>query len=195
MPSTALIDWEGDRADRVDELLAIHERATGSGPGRRWGTEEFNRTLITALVAQFQAFARDLHTLAAEVFLDAVPSPEQRRAIRTLLTQGRRLDTRTPRRDHLGSDFARLGIELIPTLKDAHARSAARLDTLDGLVDLRNAIVHGNEQEVHQLRARGFAATKTAFRQHRRTIGALARTLDSVVAAELARMLSIARPW
>jgi hypothetical protein len=195
MSSTALDDWSGLRAERLDELVAMHEKATGTAPGRRYGTTEFNRTLVTALVAQFQGFARDLHDLAVDEFVRTIQPAARQDVVRLVLKQGRMLDSRTPRRDHLGSDFGRLGIELVPAVKSADARSETRLDALDALVDLRNAIGHGNEAQLSKLAAQGFIATLPAFRRYRSTFNGLARTLDSVLATQLASLLATDPPW
>ncbi|CAN5176822.1 hypothetical protein BH23ACT9_BH23ACT9_30120 [soil metagenome] len=66
MPSEALNDWRGRLSDRLDELEAIHQSATGAGRGRRWGTEQLNGQLFVALVGQFQGFARGLHDEALD---------------------------------------------------------------------------------------------------------------------------------
>lgn len=189
MSSAALNDWFGVRAERLDELVAMHEKATGTAPGRRYGTTEFNRTLVTALVAQFQGFARDLHDLAVEEFVASIEPSARSEAVRQLLTQGRKLETNTPRPSTLGSDFGRLGIGLIPAIKDVDTRGAQRLETLENVVELRNAIGHGNDAEIDRLASEGYKATKTAFRKYRRTFNALARTLDSVLAEQLASLL------
>jgi hypothetical protein len=195
MGSTALAGWFGVRAERLDELVALHQRATGSSPGRRYGTSEFNRTLVTALVAQFQAFVRDLHNLAMNEFVRTIEPPSRRDIIHSTLERGRRLDAQTPRRDHLGADFGRLGIELIPAVKDRDPRASRRLDTLDALIDLRNAISHGNDTEILRLAARGVVPTFGSFRRQRSTLNGLARTLDGVLAAQLADLLGTDPPW
>lgn len=88
----------------------------GSGRGRRWGTTQLNRSLFVSLVAQFQGYCRGLHDEAVEVHI-AAAVPGQRTVLRTLLTQGRALDTRTPRKATLGADFGRLGFSFIDDLK------------------------------------------------------------------------------
>jgi len=193
--SSALDAWFGIRKDRLDELLSMHAKATGTGPGRRYGTTEFNRTLVTALVAQFQGFARDLHDLAVTEFVRTLEPPTRADKVRQLLTQGRKLDERTPRRSTLGSDFGRLGIELIDAVKGHHADSADRLHTLDQVVELRNAVGHGNEAEIARLVQEGYKTTKTAFRKYRRTFNGLAETMDEVVAIQLSSILGMPRPW
>ena len=45
MVSDALIEWQRIGLARLDQLEQLHTSATGTAPGRRWGTEQFNRTL------------------------------------------------------------------------------------------------------------------------------------------------------
>lgn len=70
------------------------------------------------------------------------------------------------------------------------------LARLELLVDFRNAVVHGNESEVHALtRKRPIATTLRSYHLFRRTCDRLVRRLDTVVAAELAAELQISQPW
>jgi hypothetical protein len=61
MSSASLVTWAAIRADRIRRLRAAHEAFGGSGPGRRWVTDELNHALILRLASEFQGFARDLH--------------------------------------------------------------------------------------------------------------------------------------
>lgn len=195
MASQALQRWISTGLKNLDELEQVHADAKGVGPGRKWGTEQLNRSLFVALVAQFQAYCRGVHDEAVEVqFLNA--NPQQSDMIRKLLTQGRRLDKMNPRSDHLGSDFGRLGIAIVDALnvKGASFREDVRL--LDVLVDFRNAIVHGNETEVTSIIGTGdIKATKTVYKAYRKTVDRLATTMDEVVAARLGSILGVEPPW
>jgi len=92
-----LIEWRGAGLARLAELEAVHANLTGTGPGRRWGTNQLNRSLFLALVAQFQGYCRDLHDEAVAVYLDQA-NPTQKNNLELLLLQGRRLGTHNPRR-------------------------------------------------------------------------------------------------
>lgn len=116
MTSVAKGEWATTAKARLDELEAIHTRAHGAKRGRRWGTEQLNRSLFVVLVAQFQTYCRDLHDEAVDVYVGAA-NPHQEAILRKLVTQNRDLDRKNPRPGALGSDFARLGIELVPKLK------------------------------------------------------------------------------
>lgn len=195
MPSPALADWTSLGLARLDELEAVHTGVTGRRPGRRWGTEQLNRSLFVVLVAQFQTYCRDLHDAAVEVEI-AVAHPQQTTVLRTLLVQGRKLDTQTPRAAALGSDFGRLGFDLVAALKAEGTVTQQALAQLDVLVNFRNAIGHGNETEIRALVSTGqIAGTKQSYRRYRRVLEALAHTMDRVVGAKLASSLQIPAPW
>jgi hypothetical protein len=195
MPSAAFANWTSLCLPRLDELERVHRDATGPGPGRRWGTTQFNRNLFVTLVAQFQTYCRDLHDEAVAVHVSNA-NPRQADFLRNLLTQGKKLDFTTPRTDTLGSDFGRLGFGVIDAIKAEGARSKEDLRRLDLLVDFRNAIGHGNEAEIAALTAGGeIDATKTTYRRYRRAIQRLAATMDQVVGTMMAAELGIPAPW
>ena len=62
MPSNSLTDWRTTGLGRLTELEKVHASVTPSGPGRKWGTNQLNRSLTVALVAQFQKFAGNCTT-------------------------------------------------------------------------------------------------------------------------------------
>ncbi len=129
-------------------------------------------------MAQFQRYCRELHDLAVQVHVDAV-TLGQRPMLRTLLTQGRKLEVQNPRRSALGSDFGRLGFDLIGHLKDAGVTTEERLDALDLLIDYRNAVGHGDERRITALEATGaIRATKQSYQRYRRVLNGLSGTID-----------------
>jgi len=195
MASISKSEWDSTAKARLDELEAIHRDARGSGPGRRWGTDQLNRSLFVVLVAQFQTYCRDLHDEAVDVFV-AAATPQQEPVIRKLLTQGRHFDSKNPRPGALGSDFGRLGIDLIPKVKAVGQTASVALEALDALCDFRNAIAHGNESEVAAVIAKGrIRATLTSYRAHRRTLDVLVGTMDRVVSNQLSHGLNVSAPW
>jgi hypothetical protein len=195
VPSNSLIDWRTTGFGRLTELENVRASVTPSGPGRKWGTNQWNRSLTVALVAQFQKFCRELHDEAVAVHV-SVASPNQGLLLRTLLTQGRKLDTMNPRSSALGADFGRLGFSFIDDLKACGQTTEIQLKRLDTFIDYRNAIGHGNEATITSLEASGqLSATKASFVAHRRLLSALAGTVVTSVANKLASLLGIPRPW
>ncbi len=85
---------------------------------------------------------------------------------------------------------------MIEAIKAEGSGPSEDLRYLDLLVDLRNAIGHGNETEIASLSAGGeIKATKAAYRRCRRTIQRLTATMDRVVAAKMGAALGIPAPW
>jgi hypothetical protein len=147
------------------------------------------------LLAQFQTYSRNLHDEAIDVHV-SVANPRQADLIRRLLTQGRKLDIQNPQPAALGSDFGRLGFDLVPTIKVEGAVMERALAKLELLVRFRNAVTHGNESELAGIVASGdIKSTLASYRQYRRTLNRLVGTMDRVVAAELATVLKIPPPW
>lgn len=195
MTSVAKGEWDTTARSRLDELEAIHTRAHGAKRGRRWGTEQLNRSLFVVLVAQFQTYCRDLHDEAVDVYVGAA-NLHQQAILRKLVTQNRDLDKKNPRPGALGSDFARLGIELVPKLKAVSAAVTGAVDGLEVVVDFRNAVAHGNESALAAAVTTGqIKPTLASYRSHRRTLNQLVGTMDHVVSTELANELHVAPPW
>jgi hypothetical protein len=193
--SQALVDWRTVGLARLAELEGVHAQATGGGRGRRWGTEQLNRSLFVGLTAQFQGYCRALHDEAVAVHV-AHAVAGQRSLLQTLLTQGRKLDTQNPRRSTLGSDFGRLGFSFIDDLKARGPSTERHLEDLETLVDYRNAIGHGDESKIATIEASAaIRSTKRSYQQHRQALNALAGTMDGVVARQLSALLAISRPW
>lgn len=195
MVSAARAEWDITASARLDELERVHADARGAGRGRRWGTDQLNRSLFVVLVAQFQTYSRNLHDEAIDVHVNAA-NPRQADVMRRLLTQGRKLDVQNPESAALGSDFGRLGFDLVPALKTGGGVIEDALTKLDLLVRFRNAVAHGNESELVGIVASGdINATLASYRQYRRTLNRLVATMDRVVAAELGTVLQIPPPW
>lgn len=195
MSSSALAAWTTAAQDNLDQLEMIHRAATGTGPGRRWRTTQLNRSLLVALVGQFQGYCRDLHDVAIAVHVGHA-SAGQGQLLQVLLTQGRKLDSGNPRKSALGADFGRLGFTFIPAVSAADPTAGAALDTLEELIDYRNAVAHNNESEIASIESAGnIRATLGVFRQCRTTLNSLASIVDANVSAQLASLLSIPAPW
>ena len=62
MPSLSLQHWNAVRLPRLDEIERAHSSVGGTGPGRRYATQQINHAYAVLLSSQFQGFCRDLHT-------------------------------------------------------------------------------------------------------------------------------------
>jgi hypothetical protein len=196
MASLALADWQTRLSVRLDELETIHASATGRGPGRRWGTEQFNGQLFVALVGQFQSYTRDLHDEGLDWLRQQSPLA---RTLADLASRNRRLDRGNPSPAALSEDFARLGLRLQAALRQRSSRNDMRLLRLEKAVHLRNGIAHDDSSELAKAaegpRAERAVPTLTSYRIHRRALNALAIAVDDVVAEHLGRLASTSRPW
>jgi hypothetical protein len=195
MGSVALGKWRTAGLSRLMELEGVHAHITGSPSAQQWGTRQLNQSLFLALMAQFQAYCRELHDEGVDVHV-AHARPGQGDVLLEVLTQGRKLEVGNPRRSVLGADFGRLGMHLLDELKALGTATVQRLDCLDVLVEFRNAIGHGQESKIQILEASGLIqASKKSYDLHRQAIDDLAGDLDEVVSRKLATILQIARPW
>jgi hypothetical protein len=198
--SIALAEWKTLRSQRINDLLDAHSRVGGTGPGRRWRTEQLNWALILRVAAEFQGYCRALHDLAADEFASEatqinllVPT-----VIRLRFTEGRRLDVGNARPSSLGSDFGRFGFELWPSLNRRWPGTAdgwkRRLEVLN---DARNAIAHDDRGKMTKLAAEGYPLSRLkTIRGLRSSVDGLARAMDDVVADHLHKLLGRrGRPW
>lgn len=192
MASQALAHWHTALTPRLDELEALHSEATGTGPGRRWGTQQLNGQLFVALVGQFQGYARSLHDEALDWLRPRGPIAA---VLAATAAQGRQLDRGNPSAGSLGQDFLQLGLQITNALR-AHSRyGGSRLDRLEAAVHLRNGIAHADEAKIALAGTNGAVATLPSYRRHRRALDHLAVDMDAVVAQHLSRLGSGPAPW
>ena len=126
----------------MDEIENAHCSVGGSGPGRRYATQQINQAYAVLLSSQFQAFCRGLHTECVNHLVAPMPSLDLRAMCRSSLVMSRKLDRGNPNPGNIGSDFNRLGLSCWP-LVDAHrSQNPQRRTLLEELNDWRNAIAH-----------------------------------------------------
>lgn len=194
MASSALTTWLGDRIDRLDELEGVHGRLEGTGPGRRWLTEQLDRAYLLVLASQFQGYCRDLHSESAAFVARLVPSSLQL-IVEGSLTLRRSLDQGNPQASNVASDFARFGIDFWDLMITADKRNEGRRDRLDQLMIWRNSIAHDSRIKQGNLdMIVGTKPTLTWVRRWRNALEQLAIWADRVVGEELAS-ISGRRPW
>lgn len=191
MPSNSLLQWRGARAAVLDEIEAAHALVGGTGPGRRFATQQINRAYALLLASEFQGCCRDLHLEAAEHIVATAPVDTQG-LIRAQFLWGRQLSRGNPQSGAIGSDFGRLGIPFWDEVYALHAQNQRRRELLDELVAWRNAIAHndfdptvfGQNPVLHLVQVRSW----------RRALNLLSQAFDSVMYNYLAGLLG-ADPW
>src|SRR5437762_7577986 len=82
MPSVAGQDWSAERAAALDEIEHAHRSVGGTGPGRRYVTQQINQAYALLLASQFQGFCRVLHEECVDQLVAPVVSPVLRAAYR-----------------------------------------------------------------------------------------------------------------
>jgi hypothetical protein len=193
MPSLAFQDWSGRRAAALDEIEHAHRSVGGTGPGRRYLTQQINQAYAVLLSSQFQGFCRDLHAECADYLVAPVASPALLATCRDNLLFGRKLDTGNPNRGNIGSDFNRLGFSFWPAVDADHPRNPQRSSWLEALNRWRNAIAHhafapdmyrGGRPSLHL----------SEVQDWRRACDGLARSFDTVLRAHLLVATGVA-PW
>jgi hypothetical protein len=197
MPSAALANWRTERASLLDQLVQAHAAVGGAVAGRRWASAELNRALVLRVAAQFQGFAKDLHAEVAITFgaLSHPGNATLARVISTGLQTKRDLDRANAQQDSLASDFGRFGIVLWDEMAKHHARTAARREHLKWFNTARNALAHDDDAKLAKVIAAGYNVDLTWVRRWRSALDGLAGTMDAVMAAHLARLFNVQKPW
>ncbi len=190
MASQSLYEWRERRSHELDQLASAHQAVAGKGPGRRYPTRQINHAYVLAIAAQFQGFARDIHTEAVDALISAVTPLEMQLPLRTLMTSGRDLDSRNASPSALGSDFQRLGISLWAELRGRYTRAGDLNIRLGSLNDWRNAIAHDDFTRV----APETEVRLQAVRGYRSACDQLAAGMDKVVGDYVATIVG-SRPW
>lgn len=192
MSSRSLLTWRGSSARALDEIEAAHRAVGGTGPGRRYATQQINHAYAVLLSSQFQRFCRDLHSEAVDALAATISLPDVLEIFRLQLTTGRKLDSGNPNPGNIGSDFGRLGMDFWPDVLASSPRNPARRTSLEMLNRWRNAIAH---QDFDAASLAGRTELHLAdVRRWRATCNALTQQFDAAVARHLAIILGTA-PW
>lgn len=185
--------------------VRTHRSARWEGRGRPL---ELGRPLAHAyvirVVAEFQAFTRDLHDLGAEILVAGSTQDQRYRPRLTVaVTEGRSVDRGNADLRSLQGDFRRLGLsDLNQGLGDRNSRWS-RQDkpkrrgdkaSYDDLLRLRNALAHGNQKQLDVLRSQGVADTVTWARARLPGLDRTAKAMDRLVWDHLVDTFG-ADPW
>jgi hypothetical protein len=140
--SKSFATWQTDRAESLDEIVGAHHAVGGTGPGRRYATQQINRAYAVLLSSQLQGFCRDLHSEAIDALVVAITNPDLVRIVREEFSLSRKLDKGNPNPGNIGSDFNRLGFDFWDAVKQCDPQNAVRQTSLELLNEWRNAIAH-----------------------------------------------------
>ena len=190
--SIPLRTWLGPRRDAINTLADAHaQMGEVDGPGRPLEIgRPVGHAYVLRVVAEFQAFARDLHDLTAEKLVELSQPDDHYRALLTAAaTGGRYIDRGNADLRSLERDFRRLGLTGLNG--KIGGRSAFWVETPQGgrgdrafygdLIELRNCLAHGNQVQLDRLRASGTLDTVSWARARLPGLNRTARALDRVM--------------
>jgi hypothetical protein len=192
MPSLSLQQWSTARATALDEIEGAHQSIGGTGPGRRYATQQINQAYAVLLASQFQGFCRDLHTECVDFLVGAGVPPPLHRVFRNNFRLHRRLQTGNANPANIGADFNRFGLVFWTEVEQHDTRNTARRQLLEALITWRNAIAH---QDFDPAKLGGRTTLQLQeVRSWRGACDGLARSFDSALRIHL-RMLTGSYPW
>ena len=171
-----------------------------SGPGRPLElSKPIAHAYVIVMLREFQAFARDLHDVAVQSLVTASGVDEAFRPIMIEgITGGRQLDRGNATQSAIKSDFKRIGLAAIDI--QAHNDGWSSGDpkdsaTFDALVELRNAVGHGNEVALKTLiGSRRARDTVSWARDRRPVLNRYSKALDRIVWDHLMKTTG-SEPW
>jgi hypothetical protein len=196
MPSSATRYWRDFQLSALDQLEQAHSAIGGSGPGRRFRTEQINGAYIILLASQFQMFCRNLHSEAAAAMASVIADPQLRDAVIAAMTQGRWLDRGNADARTIGRDFARLKMALWAQVEALDTRNHGRRARLRQLNIWRNGFAHQDFDfsREDQLATTGTRPTLPFVRIWRRACDNLVDEFDFAVAGHLTTLTGMT-PW
>jgi hypothetical protein len=191
MPSVSWNEWNTTRAAELDEIEAAHAAVGGTGPGRRYATEQINHAYAVLLAAQFQGFCRDLHSECVERVVGVVAPPGLQPMVRLAFLLNRSLERGNATPGTLSSDFNRLDLDFWTRVYADDPRNRPRREALGELNAWRNAIAHQNfDPAVFG----GTTLHLPQVRLWRRACVGLAKSFDRVMYAHLLTITGTP-PW
>lgn len=199
MVSLSLQRWMTERAAAMDRMERVHAAVTGGLRGRPRDVTELNHALFLRLAAEVQGYCRDLHdeSIAAMLTPSLAPNAALREAFRHGLENGRKLDFGNAGPSNLGTDWARLGMQLWTEMYLAYpSLSVGGKDwnkRLDWLNSARNGIAHNDPTKIAAAHS-DHPLTLNTFRVMRRRLTRFSTALDTVTGAYLKATTGTA-PW
>jgi hypothetical protein len=193
MPSNSLRVWRTTRTRALDEMANAHASIGGTGPDRRYATQQINQAYAVMVASPFQGFCRDLHTESVTILIDYLNPPALvTQIVRDRFVEGRQLESRNAQPASLGSDFGWFGVAFWDEANSLLADNKAAMRELGVLNDWRNAIAHQNFTTVSPGAPPNL--TLNQVRRSRRLCSRLARTFDRLMRTYLGSLIG-GPPW
>lgn len=193
MPSNSLRVWRTTRSRALDEMENAHASIGGTGPGRRYATQQVNQAYAVMVASQFQGFCRDLHTESVVILIEHLNPPALlTQIIQNRFIEGRQLESKNAQPGSIGSDFGWFGVEFWAEANALLADDKAAMKELGILNEWRNAIAHQNFKAVSPGATPNL--TLNQVRRWRGLCNRLARTFDRVMGVYLGSLIGHP-PW
>jgi hypothetical protein len=193
MPSIAFQHWSGVRSAALDEIENAHRLVGGTGPGRRYATQQINQAYAVLLSSQFQGFCRDLYSECVDLLVAVIANASMRDISGRNMQHGRKLDTGNPNPGNIGADFERFDFRFWPAVDSDQVRNPQRKALLEQLNRWRNAIAHHNFAP-DMLKGGRPSLTLAEVQDWRKACDGLARSFDNVLGVQLTSVIGAA-PW
>jgi hypothetical protein len=175
------------RKRQLDEIEGAHVAIGGTGPGRRYATQQINHAYVVLLASQFQGYCRDLYTESVDYLVPKLMPLTFQASIRELLTHNPQLKRFNAQPGSIGADFGRFGVDFWAEVKANDSRNEAGGAQLEELNKWRNAIAHQDFASNEALHLR-------QVRAWRKVCQRLARSFDEVMCHHL-QDLTGNSPW
>lgn len=193
--------WRGARTETIRVLAEGHASVGGvTGRGRPLDiSKPLAHGYIIVMLREFQGFVRDLHDLAAERLVTASGAGAAYTPLLIEgLTSGRAIDRGNATHDAIKKDLGRLGISAVNIGR--HNRrwvqpGGTDSKTFNALIQLRNALGHGNETQLRALIASGEAKDSVTWARNKLPVlNRYASALDRIVWDYLVKTTG-SEPW
>lgn len=148
-------------------------------------------------MTEFQGLVRDLLDEATSKMISGAGCAAQYQSqLITAATWNRMIDRGNPHLDAIVADADRLGIsQLRSRMRAINSQHASDATVLASLVELRNAVAHGDRDKMQRLSQAGVRATLTYVRASQAVLDRHARALDHVVWDHLVALFPDTDPW
>jgi len=180
---------------RAHALLGNPEPRAGRPPGT--GAQQINDALVLRIVTEFQGFVRDLLDLATSTLVRGSGSLAQHQTrLTSAMSSDRWIDRGNPHLDTVRKDAERLGIASLGSqllARNPTHDSDARL--LKELVQLRNALTHGDQDRLRRLAQRGIRPTIGYVDAAHACLDRYAGALDEIFWDHLIGLFPAVDPW
>jgi hypothetical protein len=187
LASIALDDWTGRRRDErrvLEEAHRVVSQVTpGSGRPRQRGGDHLAQAFILRIYSEFQAFVRELHDVTASVLMRGLDVPQSSHPpLIAAATLGRGIDRGNAGLRTISDDFKRLGYgTMLADLGVFNSRQGRDQQRYETLTRLRNALAHGNSDQLEILRRDRVKPTLTYGRGSLPALNRIARAMDRAV--------------